>query len=70
MVLNKVSKKEAEIASSAEYPCKDSVNFLITQKNLNTRIQVLGSEGRIPAAEWSKKRVGRVTKSQALLFIP
>jgi len=51
MVLNKVSKKEAEIASSAEYPCKDSVNFLITQKNLNTRIQVLGSEGRIPAAE-------------------
>ena len=40
MVLNKVSKKEAEIASSAEYLCKESVNSLINQTNLTVRVQV------------------------------
>jgi len=40
MVLNKVSKKEAEIASSAEYLWKDSGFSLVNQTNLTVRVQV------------------------------
>jgi len=40
MVLNKVNTKKAEIASSAEYICKDSVYSQITQTNLTVRFQV------------------------------
>jgi len=40
MVLNKVSKKEAEIASSAEYLWKDSGFSIVNQTNLTVRLQV------------------------------
>jgi len=43
MVLNKISKKEAEIASSSEYLLKKSIHFQVTQKNLGTLHKQEGS---------------------------
>jgi len=63
-------KEEAEIASSAEYINEESVNSLINQTNLTMRVQIFRERRTNPRRRMIlKNRVGRVTKSQAPLFV-
>ena len=66
----KVSTKEAEIASLADYLCNESVISLVNQMNLTLHVQVFRERRTNPSRRmiW-KKKVGRVTQSQAQLFI-
>ena len=71
VVWNKESIKEAEISSLAEHLFKKSVNSIVNNMNLTVRVQVFRERKTNPRRRMIlKKKVGRVTKSQAQLIVP